>query len=134
MNRSGEAVSQVLRYFKISPEQMLVVHDDLDLPLGRVRLVLRGGAGGHRGVSSIIEHLGEQDFARLKLGIGRPLHRETVEAYVLQPPYPEQQGAFEDLIMRGVEAARTVLLSGMMRAMNVFNRSDVSTEVAAHVP
>ena len=58
MNRSGEAVAQMLRYFKILPKQMLVIHDDLDLPLGRIRLALRGGAGGHRGVTSIIEHWG----------------------------------------------------------------------------
>ena len=73
---------------------MLVIHDDLDLALGRIRLALKGGAGGHRGVASIMEYLGEQDFARLKLGIGRPLHDETVEAYVLHPPYPEQEASF----------------------------------------
>jgi peptidyl-tRNA hydrolase, PTH1 family len=133
MNRSGEAVSQMLRYFKVLPKQMLVVHDDLDLALGRIRLVMRGGAGGHRGVTSIMEHLGDQDFARLKLGIGRPLHDETVEAYVLHSPYPEQEGAFEEMIKRGAEAAQRVLLSGMVRAMNVFNRSDVSIEASSRV-
>ncbi len=133
MNRSGEAVSQMLRYFKVLPKQMLVIHDDLDLALGRIRLVLRGGAGGHRGVTSIMEHLGDQDFARLKLGIGRPLHDETVEAYVLHSPYPEQTGVFEEMIERGAEAAQRVLLSGMVRAMNVFNRSDVSIEASPRV-
>jgi PTH1 family peptidyl-tRNA hydrolase len=133
MNRSGEAVSQMLRYFKVLPKQMLVVHDDLDLALGRIRLVMRGGAGGHRGVTSIMEHLGDQDFSRLKLGIGRPLHDETVEAYVLHSPYPEQEGAFEEMIKRGAEAAQRVLLSGMVRAMNVFNRSDVSIEASSRV-
>jgi PTH1 family peptidyl-tRNA hydrolase len=133
MNRSGEAVSQMLRYFKILPNQMLVIHDDLDLALGRIRLVLKGGAGGHLGVTSIIEYLGNQDFARLKLGIGRPLHGEMVEAYVLQWPYPEQEGIFEEMTLRGVEAVRTVLLSGMVRAMNAFNRSDATTEASSHV-
>jgi peptidyl-tRNA hydrolase, PTH1 family len=133
MNRSGEGVSQMLRYFKIVPQQMLVVHDDLDLPLGRIRLAQRGGAGGHRGITSIIEHLGVQDFARLKLGIGRPIHDETIEAYVLRSPYPEQEGAFEEMIVRGAEAAETVLLSGMVRAMNLFNKSDASTEASSHV-
>lgn len=133
MNRSGEAVSQMLRYFKILPTQMLVIHDDLDLALGRIRLAQRGGAGGHRGVTSVMEHLGDQDFARLKLGIGRPLHEETVEAYVLHPPYPEQGGAFEEMIKRGAEAAHMVLESGLIRAMNLFNRNDVIIEAPSRV-
>ena len=133
MNRSGEAVSQVLRYFKVLPKQMLVIHDDLDLDLGRIRLAQRGGAGGHRGVTSIMEHLGDQDFARLKLGIGRPLHAETVEGYVLHSPYPEQEGVFEGMIQCGAEAAQTVLLSGMVTAMNIFNRSDVRIEASSRV-
>jgi len=131
MNRSGEAVSQMLRYFKILPNQVLVIHDDLDLALGRIRLVQKGGAGGHRGVASIMECIEDQDFARLRLGIGRPLHDETVEAYVLHSPYPEQETAFEEMIKRGAEAAKTVLLSGMVRAMNVFNKSDVGTETSS---
>ena len=110
---------------------MVVVHDDLDLPLGRIRLAMQGGAGGHRGVASIIEHLGDQDFARLKIGIGRPLHRETVEAYVLQPPYPEQERVFEEMIERSAEAMRTVLLEGMVKAMNLFNRNDVCKGAAS---
>lgn len=124
MNRSGEAVSQMLRYFKISPTQMVVIHDDLDLPVGRIRLAVKGGAGGHRGVASIIEYLGDQDFGRLKIGIGRPLHGETVEAYVLQPPYPEQERVLVETVERSAEAMRTVLLDGMVKAMNLFNRSD----------
>lgn len=130
MNRSGEAVGQMLRFFKIPPKQMLVVHDDLDLTLGRIRLVQKGGTGGHRGVASLMEHLGGQDFARLKAGIGRPLLGETVEAYVLHPPYLEQERAFEEMIERGAEAVRTVLVAGMVKAMNLFNKNDVSTEAA----
>jgi len=124
MNRSGEAVSQMLRYFKISPTQMIVIHDDLDLPVGRIRLAVKGGAGGPRGVASIIDSLGGQDFARLKIGIGRPLHGETVEAYVLQPPYAEQEQGLTEAVERSAAAVRTVLLDGMVKAMNLFNRSD----------
>lgn len=131
MNRSGEAVSRMLRYFRILPNQMLVVHDDLDLALGRIRLVVKGGAAGHRGVASIIECLGDQAFARLKLGIGRPLHSEPVEAYVLRSPYPEHEAAFNEMMLRGAEAARVVLLSGIVRAMNVFNRSDHLAEASS---
>lgn len=128
MNRSGEAVSQMLRYFKLSPPQMIVIHDDLDLPVGRIRLAGKGGAGGHRGVASIIDYLGGQDFARLKIGIGRPLHGETVEAYVLQPPYPEQAQVMTEAEERSAEAMRTVLLDGLVKAMNLFNRSDAGCE------
>lgn len=128
MNRSGEAVCQMLRYFKLSPTQMIVIHDDLDLPVGRIRLAAKGGAGGHRGVASIIDYLGGQDFARLKIGIGRPLHGETVEAYVLQPPYPEQAQVMTEAVERSAEAMRTVLLDGMVKAMNLFNRNDAGCE------
>jgi PTH1 family peptidyl-tRNA hydrolase len=122
MNRSGEAIGQLMRYFKILSAQLLVVHDDLDLPLGRIRLTLKGGSGGHRGVASIMEHIGDQNFARLKLGIGRPLHDETVEAYVLHAPYPEQEAPFEEMIKLGAEAVKTVLWSGMVKAMNAYNK------------
>lgn len=122
MNRSGEAVGEVARYFGIPTCQILVVHDDLDLPSGRLRLVQRGGAGGHRGVLSIVEHLGSQDFPRLKLGIGRPLHGESVESYVLQGPYSEEVGGFEEMIRRGADAGKIAITSGLSAAMNLFNR------------
>ena len=124
MNRSGEVVAEVLKYFGIAANQMLVIHDDLDLPVGRIRLVAKGGAGGHRGVSSIIQHLGHNDFPRLKLGIGRPAHAEPVESYVLRPPYVEETPAFDDMVERGFEAVRTVLSTGLVAAMNRFNRQE----------
>jgi len=124
MNRSGEALVEILNYFGISAEQMLVVHDDLDLPTGRVRLAAKGGAGGHRGISSIIQHLGNQDFPRLKLGIGRPLHGEAIEHYVLQAPYPEEALAFAQMVERGFKALQTVLSAGLVAAMNQYNRHE----------
>ena len=72
MNRSGEWVRSFLEYYKISKEQLLVLHDDIDLSLGRIKMVSRGGAGGHNGIRSIIQHLGTQNFSRMKIGIGRP--------------------------------------------------------------
>lgn len=128
MNRSGEAVGGMLRYFGLSAERMLVIHDDLDLPCGRIRLVRKGGAGGHKGILSIIQHLGHQDFPRLKLGIGRPLHREAVETFVLKPPYPEEAGLFGEMIERGVDAVRTVLQSSFSTAMNQFNKKECRRE------
>ena len=122
MNLSGEAVVGMLKYFGKAADEMLVIHDDLDLPAGHIRLVRRGGAGGHRGVASLIQHLGHQDFPRLKLGIGRPIHGEPVEAYVLQPPYREESQIFDEMVALGVEVSRSVLAAGIEDSMNRFNR------------
>ncbi len=124
MNRSGDAVSAMLQYFKIPHTRMLVIHDDLDLPLGRVKIVRRGGAGGHRGVASIIDRVGDGAFARLKMGIGRPRHGEPVEAYVLSPPYEDERDRFENMVSHGVQAARAVLEGGLDAAMNLYNQRD----------
>lgn len=121
MNRSGEPLGQFLRYFGVPTERILVVHDDLDLPCGRIRLVRGGGAGGHRGILSLVEHLGHQNFARLKLGIGRPLRGEAVESYVLNDPYPSERAEFQSMIRLGVEVVEGVLEWGMDAAMNRFN-------------
>jgi len=121
MNRSGEPVGQFIRYFGVSTEDLLAIHDDLDLPCGRIRLVRGGGAGGHRGVLSLAEHVGHAGFGRLKLGIGRPLHGEAVEAFVLSSPYPEERAEFRDMIERGVEVVEFVLERGIDLAMNRFN-------------
>ncbi|KAL3141050.1 hypothetical protein ABBQ32_005560 [Trebouxia sp. C0010 RCD-2024] len=85
MNLSGEAVGKLTRYYKVPPQQVLVVHDDLDLPTGKVRLRAKGGHGGHNGMRSIVQHLkGSQDFPRLKIGIGRPSGQLPVASFVLQ--------------------------------------------------
>jgi PTH1 family peptidyl-tRNA hydrolase len=122
MNRSGDAVAEILRYFDISSSHILVIHDDLDLPVGRLRLVHRGGAGGHRGVLSIIDRLNSPDFPRLKLGIGKPAYKEAVEAYVLQNPYSDETAVFNEMISQGAQAVRSVLANGLDFAMNEFNR------------
>lgn len=122
MNRSGEAVETMLQYFKIPHSQMLVVHDDLDLPLGRLKIVRQGGAGGHRGVASIMEWVGGGDFPRLKLGIGRPRYGETVEDFVLSSPYEDERDRFDRMVAYGAEAARAVLEEGVDAAMNLYNQ------------
>jgi len=131
MNLSGTAVARILHSFRMAPEQMLVVHDDLDMPCGRVKLVQGGGGGGHRGVLSIIEQLGHQRFPRLKLGIGRPRHGEPVEEYVLKPPYPEERTVFAEMVEVGAEAVETVIISGLQAAMNRFNRNPSTPDPAA---
>lgn len=122
MNRSGEVVAEILGYFGIETSAVLVVHDDLDLPLGRLRLVRRGGAGGHRGVSSIMDHLKTREFPRLKLGIGRPIHGEPVETFVLQVPSGEEVEVFDSMISQGVEAVKYAVAFGLDAAMNRHNR------------
>jgi PTH1 family peptidyl-tRNA hydrolase len=124
MNRSGEAVSEIIKYFGIAPNQMIVIHDDLDLPFARIRIAQRGGSGGHKGVQSIIDHVGNADFPRLKMGVGRPNHAEPVETFVLQPPYPEDREEFETMIAQAEKAADAVLATCLSDAMNEFNRRD----------
>lgn len=124
MNRSGEAVGELIKYFGIPPAKMMVVHDDLDLPFARIRIAQRGGSGGHKGVQSIIEQVGASDFPRLKMGVGRPKHGEPVESFVLLPPYPEDRDDFEKMIVQAEEAARAVLAGCLSDAMNTFNRRD----------
>ncbi len=124
MNRSGEAVGEIIKYFGIPPDRMLVIHDDLDLPFARIRIAQRGGSGGHKGIQSIIDHVGSSDFPRLKMGIGRPKHAEPVETFVLQPPYPEERQDFEKMTVQAEKAARAILASCLSDAMNEFNRRD----------
>lgn len=85
MNDSGKAVGPLARFYKLEPDAILVVYDDLDIPLGTIRFRTEGSSGGHRGVQSIIQHLGTEAFARLRIGIGRPPGRMDPAAYVLQP-------------------------------------------------
>jgi len=121
MNRSGEAVRAWADYYGIDTRDALVIHDDLDLPLGRVKVVKDSGAGGHKGVSSIIHHLGSTQFPRVKVGIGRPRHSETVEDYVLSPFYADEKTLVEDIIRVAVEASELWALEGVQSAMNVIN-------------
>jgi len=134
MNRSGEPVGEFLRYFGIPANRMLVIHDDLDLATGRLKIVRQGGAGGHRGIQSIIQQLHSEEFPRLKLGIGRPARGEGVEGYVLGKPYPEDLPILIQMIDRAVRAVEAVLLSGLDNAMNKFNQSGADGELDESSP
>ncbi|MEJ2687485.1 MAG: aminoacyl-tRNA hydrolase [Gammaproteobacteria bacterium] len=118
MNLSGQAVSALAGFFRIAPEQMLVVHDDLDLPPGTVRLKRGGGHGGHNGLRDLIGRLGSRDFLRLRLGIGHPGQRGGVVNYVLQRPSRDDVDAIESAIVEGIEALPLVLAGEMERAMH----------------
>ncbi|MFS8543942.1 MAG: aminoacyl-tRNA hydrolase [Limnochordales bacterium] len=126
MNLSGEAVEPLVRYHRLALEDLLVVYDDLDLPAGTLRVRPAGGHGGHRGVQSIITHLGSQGFARVRLGIGRPPAPLTAAEYVLQPLTGEEQAFFEGLAREAAAAVRTWLLEGTAAAMNKYNKGNKS--------
>jgi PTH1 family peptidyl-tRNA hydrolase len=121
MNLSGPAVRGVARFYKVAVAQILVVYDDLDLPLGVLRLRQQGGAGGHRGVMSLIDALDSQEFPRVRIGIGRPDGSMPPEAYVLQDFDAGQRAVIEVAIDRAVAAIRTALREGFPAAMNQFN-------------
>ena len=126
MNLSGKAVARYVDFYKVSPEQILVVHDDLDMEPGRVKLVAGGGAGGHNGIRSLVQYLGTKDFPRLKLGIGRPgklnlYSGMPVEKYVLAPFAPDEKILLEqrmDAIEKGLEY---LVCDGIAKAMNLLN-------------
>lgn len=121
MNASGEAVQPLAAYYKIDLSQLLVIVDDLDLPLGRLRLRPFGGAGGHNGLKSIIERLGSNQFPRLRVGIGRPPGRMDPAAYVLQNFSPGEEEIMVQTRDRAVQAIEHWLDQGLDAAMNTFN-------------
>jgi PTH1 family peptidyl-tRNA hydrolase len=121
MNDSGQAVGALARFFKVTPEDALVVYDDLDLPQGTLRLRPHGSAGGHRGMLSIMQHLGTRDFPRLRVGIGRPPGRMPPKAYVLQDFSADEWSEMVEVYARAVAAVECWIAEGIKEAMNRFN-------------
>ena len=121
MNLSGESVRACADCYALETNKILVIHDDLDLPLGRIKVVRDRGAGGHKGVSSIIGHLGSTGFCRVKIGIGHPQHGETVENYVLAPFDADEKGLAEKAIRVAINACELFVLEGVESAMNQIN-------------
>ena len=121
VNRSGEAVRYLLDRYRSSPHDLLVVHDDLALPLGRLRLRPSGSSGGHNGVRSIIKAIGSQDFPRMRMGIGQPPHGVDQVEYVLGSIPPQERDQAREAVERATEAAVAVLVEGMTEAMNRYN-------------
>jgi PTH1 family peptidyl-tRNA hydrolase len=120
MNLSGQAVRPLVSFYKLSLEDILVIHDDLDLPLGTTRLRPEGGSGGHKGMRSIIEALGSQAFPRLRVGIGRPPGNDAV-SYVLSDFTADEQITLESVYERVVAAVELFLREGIEAAMNAYN-------------
>jgi peptidyl-tRNA hydrolase, PTH1 family len=122
MNRSGESVKGLLDHFRSTSDDLVVIHDDLDLAFGRIRIRPGGGAGGHRGVLSIVESLEGAQFYRVRVGIGRPPDGIDPTDFVLAPFTPEELGELDKLVSRAAEAVLTLLREGGKRAMVQFNR------------
>ena len=123
MNLSGQAVAGLLRFYKIPVENLLVAYDDVDLPLGTLRIRPGGGSAGQKGMTSIIERLVRQDFPRLRLGIGRPPGRMVAADYVLQDFSPDELEVLAPALDSAVDAVLTFVTEGLNAAMNKFNGS-----------
>ena len=121
MNLSGQAIQGLARFYKLPLENVIVAHDDLDLPFGTIRIRPGGGPGGQRGVASTIERLGSKDFRRLRLGIGRPPGRMDPAAYVLQDFPKADLPLLSEILDRAADAALTFVTEGLNAAMNKFN-------------
>ena len=122
MNLSGEAVGEAARFYKIPPDHVLVISDDVDLPLGKLRLRTNGSAGGHNGLKSIIQHLGSDQFPRLKVGVGGKPHPDYDMAdWVLSKFQGEDKKLIDETVKRAAEAVECLLKDGPQKAMNRFN-------------
>lgn len=113
MNVSGGPVKALLSYFDVAPEELIVIHDDLDLPFGTLKLKRGGGEGGHNGLKSISQSLGSKNYIRLRFGIGRPPGRQDPADYVLKPFAKSDQGELELLISRAADAVEDVIMTGL---------------------
>lgn len=121
MNESGRPLGQLLRFYKAVPEQVIVVHDELDIPFGEVRIKVGGGTAGHNGLKSVGNHLSSKEFARVRIGISRPSGRLDAADYVLQNFSGSERTQLDDIIERGADAVERILEVGTERAMNEFN-------------
>ncbi len=121
MNLSGQPVSSLMRFYKIPPEQLLVIHDDLDLPVGTLRMRPGGGSAGQKGLGSIIAQLGTESFPRLRIGIGRPPGQMDAADYVLEDFLLAEKELLPQVLSRAVEAVQDFIEFGLEHAMNAFN-------------
>lgn len=124
MNLSGESVSALAGFYKIDPVDVLIVTDDVALPLGRLRARRDGSAGGHNGLKSIIQHLGTQAFPRLRIGVGRGDDRRDLVDHVLGRFEPDEHEQVEAALLRAADAAEMFIVDGIERVMNAFNAAD----------
>jgi PTH1 family peptidyl-tRNA hydrolase len=126
MNLSGQAVGEIARYFKVDLPDVLIVVDEVQLPLGRLRARARGSAGGHNGLKSVIAHLGD-DFSRLRIGVGRGEQQRDLADHVLSRFEKEEAAEVERMTTRAADAAEMFITSGIEAVMNAFNGGDPAT-------
>lgn len=128
MNLSGNAVARLQRFHKLDPDQILVVYDDVDLPIGRIRFRPEGSAGGHNGIKSLIEYLGTKEFPRLKIGIGSASGRGEMVGHVLGKFSQEEREELEKVLAIAQDGVNCALSAGLDRAMNQFNGRTTNSE------
>jgi len=121
MNNSGLAVFELMQYYKIDPSQLLLVYDDADLPLGRLRMRAQGSAGGHKGVASVIRHLKTQEFPRLRVGIGSEFGKEEMVNFVLSSFSKKERQELNNIISSAVDAVKGFIVDGLDKTMNWVN-------------
>ncbi|HHE9434023.1 TPA: aminoacyl-tRNA hydrolase [Haemophilus influenzae] len=122
MNLSGKAVGALASFYRIKPEEILVIHDELDLPAGVAKLKQGGGHGGHNGLKDIVAQLGNNNnFYRLRIGIGHPGHRDLVSGYVLNKPSPADRDALEKVLDEATDCVEMIFKDGMVKATNRLN-------------
>lgn len=121
MNLSGEAIVPLMNYFDVDPEDIVVIYDDLDLGTGKLRLRQRGSAGGHNGIKSLIQHLGSQNFNRIRIGVSRPPAGMKVPDYVLADFRTEELSAIDEAIQKSADACERFLEKPFLEVMNEFN-------------
>ena len=126
MNRSGPPIFELCRHFGILVEDILVIHDDIDLDFGRIQIKEKGGHGGHKGIQSLMEVFEDDRFVRLRVGIGRPETDDSVVDHVLSRFSPAESEALEPLLIRARDAVAMVLSKGTSEGMKVYNRKDVN--------
>jgi PTH1 family peptidyl-tRNA hydrolase len=126
MNLSGNAVRQLHAFFKTDLSNLIVIHDDLDLSFGSVRLKTGGGNAGHKGLASIEENLGSSEFMRIRLGIGKPSDKSRIEGYVLEPFKKEEQSVLPEIIQWAADAATEIVSSGMQTAIGNYQAKNIS--------
>lgn len=124
MNLSGTAVRQLVAFFKADINNLIVIHDDLDLPFGTIRLKAGGGNAGHKGLTSITDNLGSSDFMRVRLGIGKPPDKSRIEGYVLEPfASDEELSLLPEIISTAAEAGSEIILSGVEKAITKYQKN-----------
>jgi len=128
MNLSGEAVTAAARFYKIPPQRILIICDDINLPLGRIRVRAKGSDGGHNGLWSIIHRLGSQDFPRVRIGVGAPPPEMDMVSYVLSRFLTGERALMQDAVSRAVAAVETWVREGTEAAMNRWNASPTTPD------